>query len=146
MCQTSKWMTVGCFLIFIMGCAAAGPMQPKPISEPAGGLSRSSREYPSQEKPQKESDPRALAALELREQARVLIERNRLDDAIRALERAVNLHPQDGKNYYYLAEAWLKKGDVSQASEYNRLAEIYFKADSQWMKQLRYQRMRIEQN
>jgi hypothetical protein len=43
---------------------------------------------------------------------------NKPDEAVRTLERAVNLHPTNGGNYYYLAEAWLMKGNVRQAREF----------------------------
>jgi hypothetical protein len=59
------------------------------------------------------------------------------------LERAINIHPRNGKNYYYLAEAWLLKGNISQAAEFNHLAELYLKNDRQWKKLVMSQRQRI---
>lgn len=72
-----------------------------------------------------------------------MIDGNRPDDAIRVLERAVNLHPQLGENYFYLAEAWLQKGNPEQASEFNRLAAIYLDADPQWLQRIKNQKTRI---
>jgi predicted Zn-dependent protease len=89
-------------------------------------------------------NPRALASLELSKQAERLIEAGRLDEGIRILERAVNLHPGSGENYYYLAEAWRLKGNAGQAAEYNTLASIRFREDPQWMRRLDVQRQRIE--
>ena len=65
------------------------------------------------------------------------------DDAISMLERAVSLNPGNGVNYYYLSEAWLMKGDTVQAEEFNRLAFIYLREDSEWMAQVTEQKERI---
>lgn len=90
------------------------------------------------------ADPRAVASLELTQQARLLLEQERIDDAISLLERAMTLNPTDGKTYYYLAEAWLAKGNTSQAHEFNRLAEMYLEADPEWVMKTAHQRRRID--
>ena len=93
------------------------------------------------------TSPRVLAALQLTEQGRIFLENNQPDDAIGILERALNLNPDNGRNYYYLAEAWLMKRNIDQATEFNRLAEIYLKDDSEWLNRVILQRERIkEQN
>jgi predicted Zn-dependent protease len=84
-----------------------------------------------------------VASLSLTEQARVLLESGKPDDAIRTLERAVNLNPSNGRNYYYLAEAWLRKGNPNQAGEFNRLAAMYLRADPDWMDRVKTQDERI---
>lgn len=89
--------------------------------------------------------PRALAALQLTEQGRMFLENNQPDDAIGILERALNLNPDNGRNYYYLAEAWLMKWNIGQAAEFNRLAEIYLKDDSEWLSRVILQRERIKE-
>jgi tetratricopeptide (TPR) repeat protein len=89
--------------------------------------------------------PRALAALQLTEQGRMFLEKNQPDDAIGILERALNLNPNNGRNYYYLAEAWLMKWNIGQATEFNRLAEIYLKDDSEWLNRVILQRERIKE-
>jgi predicted Zn-dependent protease len=89
--------------------------------------------------------PRVLAALQLTDQGRMFLENNRPDDAIGILERALNLNPDNGRNYYYLAEAWLMKGNIGQATEFNRLAEIYLKDDSEWLSRVILQRERIKE-
>jgi len=89
--------------------------------------------------------PRALAALQLTEQGRMFLENNQPDDAIGILERALNLNPDNGRNYYYLAEAWLMKWNIGQATEFNRLAEIYLKDDSEWLYRVKLQRERIKE-
>ena len=78
-------------------------------------------------------NPRAVASLQLTDQGRRLVEEHQPDRAIRVLEQAVSLHPTNGRNYYYLAEAWLMKGFADQAKEFNHLAEIHLKEDSRWM-------------
>lgn len=93
--------------------------------------------------PRQDESPRAVASLRLTEQARVLLETGKVDDAITTLERAMNLNPSNGQNYYYLAEAWFKKGNPSQAREFNRLAALYLKDDANWMSRVKEQQERI---
>ena len=88
--------------------------------------------------------PRTIASLRLTEQARLLIELKRPDEAIRILERALNIDPQNGQNYYFLAEAWIIKGNKMQALEFNRMAELYLAADNSWMIKILQQKERIE--
>ena len=90
--------------------------------------------------------PRALASLQLTEQGRQFLENGDPDDAIRMLEQALNLDPANGQNYYYLSEAWLMKGNVSQAAEFNRLAAIYLEDDDKWLYQVIQQRERIKRS
>jgi hypothetical protein len=59
------------------------------------------------------------------------------------LEQAVGLDPTNGQNYYYLCEAWLMKASAAQAKEFNHLAEIHLKEDSQWMIRVAQQADRI---
>ena len=54
------------------------------------------------------------------------------DQAIRSLEQALNLNPDNGPCYYYLAEAWLQKGKFSEARQFNSLAKNYLKKDKDW--------------
>jgi tetratricopeptide (TPR) repeat protein len=86
-----------------------------------------------------------VAALQLREQARSLLLKNQPDDAIRVLEQAVNLNPTGGQNYYYLSEAWILKGNLGQAREYNTLAASYLRDDPEWRGRVQEQRERIEE-
>ncbi|MDX9787261.1 MAG: tetratricopeptide repeat protein [Desulfobacterales bacterium] len=94
--------------------------------------------------PPKTPSPRAVAAVTLSDQGKTLLERKRPDEAIRVLERAVNLHPQNGENYYYLAEAWLLKGNALQAAEFNHLATIYLKDEASWQQKIASQVARIK--
>ncbi len=74
----------------------------------------------------------------------MLLESGKADDAITTLERGVNLNPSNGQNYYYLAEAWLMKGNLSQAREFNRLAAMYLRDKPDWMNRVKDQRERIK--
>ena len=87
--------------------------------------------------------PRVVASLQLTDQGRRLLEDRQPDKAIRILEQAVSLHPTNGRNYYYLSEAWLMKGSAAQAREFNLLAEIHLKEDREWMIRVANQADRI---
>ena len=89
-------------------------------------------------------NPRAVASLRFTDQGRLFLESGNPDDAIRMYEKALNLDPANGPNYYYLAEAWIMKGDIAQAAEFNGLAAIYLEGDAKWMDRVKQQRERIE--
>jgi tetratricopeptide (TPR) repeat protein len=108
------------------------PEQPAPTEAPAP--------IPETQLP---SDPRQKASLQLSNQGRLLLQQERIDDAIRTLERAISLYPQNGESYYYMAEAWLAKGSFSQADEFNRLAEMYLD-NSDWSSRVNEQRRAID--
>ena len=134
-------------ILFLIGlglsaCAIAPqpspPPSPSPASPPGPVVLEKDRTPP-----RPEESPRAVASLRLTEQARVLLESGKVDEAITALERAMNVNPSNGQNYYYLAEAWLKKGNSSQAREFNRLAAMYLKDEPDWMSRVKDQQERI---
>jgi cytochrome c-type biogenesis protein CcmH/NrfG len=110
---------------------------------------KESRQTHQQAEKQEKSDqssglsPRAVAALQLTEQGRIFLENQRPDEAIRILERALSLNPDNGRNYYYIAEGWLMKGNMGQAAQFNRLAEIYLKDDNEWLQKVILQKKRI---
>ena len=127
------------FLMVLSGCAPAvvksAPSAPWETPQNAGGGEKNAEKQGL--------SPRALAALQLTEQGRMFLENKQPDDAIGILERALNLNPDNGRNYYYLAEAWLMKGNIGQAAEFNRLAEIYLKDDNEWLQRVILQKERI---
>jgi tetratricopeptide (TPR) repeat protein len=152
-------------LIFLTGCSA---LAPKPAPEPE--KTEASRHLPPKESPEPQSKPMeeplvikplppkkerpaepsanqqtpmALASVTFSQQGQVHLKNNKPDEAIRVLERAVNLNPRNGENYFYLAEAWIMKGNASQAKEFNHLAEIYMKTDPEWMGRVQSQKDRI---
>ena len=97
---------------------------------------RSIEKHPDEktELPEKTTEPnaRVLASLKLTDQGRRLLEAGKADNAIRVFEQAISLNPSNGQNYYYLSEAWLTKGFVTEAREFNRLAESHLKNDKDW--------------
>ncbi len=94
--------------------------------------------------PAEKPSPQKLASLQLTEQGRILLERGKPDPAISILERAVSIDPANGENYFYLAEAWIKKKNFKQAREFNRLAGIYLKGDYHWKIRVMKQREKIK--
>jgi tetratricopeptide (TPR) repeat protein len=123
----------------VVSCAIRTSAPPPVPGQTPSGLVDEAARSPDQ------PTPRALASLGLTEQGRLLLESGRLDDAISILERALSLNPTNGRNYYYLSEAWLSKGNPLQADEFNRLAAIYLKEDSDWMVRVIDQRERIRE-
>ena len=79
-----------------------------------------------------QQSPREKASLQLSEEGRRLLEEDKPDQAIRSLEQAISLNPDNGQCYYYLAEAWLQKGNVSEARQFNSLAKAYLNKDKGW--------------
>ena len=126
-------------IICLVLMAAVLTACPKPIlkGEPA-----EVEETPASEEAAEEN-PRVVAALQLTDQGRRLLEERKADKAIRVLEQAVSLNATNGQAYYYLSEAWLMKGSAAQAKEFNHLAEIHIKADSEWMIRVAQQADRI---
>lgn len=121
------------------------PVPPaKPLPE-AGKQPPAVPEAPTAE-PAPPTTPRALAALNLVDRGRALIDEKKPDEAIRILERAVQVHPGEGKGYYYLAEAWLMKGNRDQAAEFNRLAGLYLRNSPMWSRSVEDQRQRIDRH
>ena len=119
----------------LFGCAAvpttSGPSYESPVKTPAEG-------------PDRRRAPAMVASLELTDEARILLEEERVGDAIRLLERAINLHPACGRCFYYLAEAWIAKGNVRQATEFHRLAADYLAGEREWTARVRQQKKLIE--
>ena len=133
--MTIKGYQIVCLLLLAASLAAC----PKPILK---GTPAEDEETPISEEAAEEN-PRAVAALQLTDQGRRLLEDRKPDKAIRVLEQAVSLNAANGQAYYYLSEAWLMKGSTAQAKEFNHLAEIHLKEDSAWMIRVAQQADRI---
>ena len=89
-------------------------------------------------------DPRMMASLNLTSQGESYVRAGRYDEAIHVLERSLSIHSANGESCYFLAEAWLKKGNISQAREFNRLAERYLKEDRTYINRILKQKKQIE--
>ncbi len=120
------WITWGCG---VQVQTATQKDQTKNTSSP--------HEKPGTASPQ--PPPHAVASLQLTEHGCRLLENKKIDDAIRLFERAIGLNPQNGENYYYLAEGWLAKGRLQQAREFSRLAVLYLGDNPQWKDKVRTQ-------
>ena len=92
----------------------------------------------------RQRSPREKASLQLTEEGRQLLDEDQPDQAIRSLEQALSLNPDNGLCYYYLAEAWLQKGNFSEARQFNSLAENYLKKDKSWSARLASQADKID--
>jgi Tfp pilus assembly protein PilF len=79
------------------------------------------------------SSPREDASAQLTQEGQQLLQAGHYDNAIRLLEQAIGLNPDNGQSYYYLAQAWLQKGVFSEAKEFNSLARIYLQYDKEWL-------------
>ena len=131
-----------------MGCTMTSP-RPSPASSAPTSLpspAPSKLDITVIPAPEERPGPRAMASLQMTEQGRELLERKKVDDAIRVLERAVSLNPGNGQNYYYLAEAWLQKRNIKQAEEFNSLAGTYLEGDKSWMFKVEEQKKRIQKS
>lgn len=138
--------SVACVLALLAclsGCAPVRPPAPLPPRPPVPAPEVPEAPQPEAAPPAPQ-EPRHIASLQLTSQGRILVERQRYDDAIRILERAIALNPRNGENYYYMAEAWIGKGAFSQAAECNRLAGMYLSGGN-WEQRLEQQRREIEQ-
>ena len=130
---------LSCLLcLVLLRCASVSPVPSKHPPRPDSDTKAEKKELR-----QGEPGPQEVASLHLTEQGQMLLESGKVDEAIGVLERAVNIYPSNAKNYYYLAEAWLKKGNVTQAREWNRLAGMYLAEDSEWSPRIYEQRGRI---
>ena len=144
----------GLILALLLGCAGCAtaptaslpPSRPSPppqVAAPAPEAPVASL-YPTESI--RTPPPRSQASLRLTERARQLIAARKADEAIRTLEKALNIDPQNGRCYYYLAEAWLLKGDSARAAQFNRLAATHLKNDRSWGPKVNIQKQRIQNN
>lgn len=128
-----QWLLLLIFWIAVSGCAA---FIPSPEDTPAMRIEE-------QLSPRKQAEPREIASLQLTKQGRLLLENGKVDEAITVLEQALNIHPTNGRNYYYLSEAWLMKNNILQAKEWNHQAEMYLSNDKYWLKKVLEQKAKI---
>jgi TolA-binding protein len=146
----SKLALLVALITAVSGCA--GGMQERPLvvwrtgtppTEETGQPIQPIRPAPPEE--YSHEDPRSAASLQLTQQGQALLESGKTDDAISALERSIGLDPKNGLSYYWLAEAWYVKRNLSQAQEFNRLASLYLKNDLFWSLRVQRQQTRIQE-
>ena len=124
--------------VMIAACVKETPVQqPAPIEEPIRP------EEPAQPAQPSGPSPRVQASVQLTEQGSRLLEEGQPDKAMRVLEQAISLDPNNGRNYYYIAEAWLLKEIAAEAKEFNQLAELHLKGDDEWIIRVARQADRI---
>lgn len=92
----------------------------------------------------RQPSPREKASFQLTQEGKQRLDEGNPDNAIRLLEQAIGLDPNNGQSYFYLAQAWLKKKVYTEAKEFNRLANIYLKDDKNWKIRLEKQANQIE--
>lgn len=80
----------------------------------------------------KASDPSLAASLRVTEGARKQLVDGQIEEAMRALARAVSLDGSSAFAYYFLGRAYLKKGNYSQALTFFRRAQIGFARRPDW--------------
>ena len=133
----SRWMAGILCTLLTMGCT--GPMVYIPDDDPLRPDAPLEASFAVPE----DLAPRERAAMELTRRGWTHLKRKQPTEAIRVLEKAVNLYPAGGRIYYYLSEAWLMKGDLKKAGNFNRLAELYSGQDAQWQQRIARQQERI---
>ncbi len=156
-----RMLALLCLTAFLGGCSlftspypgprSAGPLHPptpQPVSPPQTKVSppapSPSRPLEPPPAPPAKVTPRAQASLDITEQGRRLLLGGQVEEAISVLERATGLNPNNGEAYYYLAEAWLRKGNSSQALENHHQAWLRLRGQGTWNGRLRTQRERIQ--
>jgi Tfp pilus assembly protein PilF len=135
-------------LLFGSGCAkqvipvAYPPSHPpKQVPKPAVAVTPPTPS-PTVVKPQPPApvlNPRQVAARNLTIEARELLNQEKLTAAIDTLEQSLRLDARNGEAYYYLAEAWHRKGNGGQARQFHRLANTYLESQSAWTPKLQRQ-------
>lgn len=90
------------------------------------------------------SAPRNSAASQLTQEGIQHLNAGRSDNAIRSFEQAIGLNPNCGQCYYYMAQAWMAKGVISEARQFNSLARDYLQDDQAWKERVAQQAKQIE--
>lgn len=116
----------------------AGPAGPSGV-QPGPTAGR-----PMDPSPPAQVSPRVQASLNVTDQGRQLLLGGQVEEAISVLERATGMNPDNGEAYYWLAEAWLKKGNAKQSLEYHHQAWLRLRAQPGWSARLRDQRERMQ--
>jgi len=92
----------------------------------------------------KRKELRLVASLNLTKQGVNFFDKGDYDNAISMFERSIGIDSGNGKNYYYLSQIWLMKGNIKQAEEFNNLALIYLENDVEWKTLVEEQKREIK--
>ncbi len=125
-------------MLMLAACAGVTPPPETGTGLPAPGM------VPPPDPFRQADESRARAAHSLVREGYELLVGNSFDGAIRVLERAVGINPADGQGYFYLAAAWLGKGNFDLAARFNDLAGMYLRDDKTWSRQVGRQKERIQ--
>lgn len=80
--------------------------------------------------------PRQAAARNLTREGAGLLGQGAVAAAIDTLEQSLTLDARNGETYYYLAEAWHRRGNRSRAVQFHRLARTYLSGRAGWQAKL----------
>jgi len=86
--------------------------------------------------PQTPAPPQQLASMQLVNQAQAAMAQGHPDQAISALEQAIQVDVNNGQAFYDLALAWQSKGSQANALEFANKAELLFQNDPAKLKQV----------
>ncbi len=81
---------------------------------------------PSSPKTPPHTGAQQIASVSLVENARQMREKGKVDDAIRTLERAIEIDAYNGEAFYELALCWKKKGSMKKSLSFADRAERLF--------------------
>lgn len=129
------------------GLTGDGPGAPGTAPFPSKGTAAPDAPAPGSvevsTKVEQRKDPRVAASNSFTGLGKRMLEKGNADGAIRMLERAVGINPNDGPGYYYLAEAWIMKKNPKLAEQFNRIARVHLDHDTTWRQRSDEQYRRI---
>jgi tetratricopeptide (TPR) repeat protein len=129
-------------LTLVLACHSA---RIPPPMEPAPSETHGIEPVPSSpERVEDELLRRKQVADALTEKGRLRLKAGQVDAAIRLFEKALSQSPRFGPGYYYLAEAWLTKPNVTQAQAFHDQAALYLGEQPDWRRRVADQQRRIE--
>ena len=139
--KKNRTVSIAAACLLILGLVAC--VKDRPADETVAVREEISRKEQKEDQEPDQPSPRVLASLKLTDQGRRYVDAGDAGRAIRVLEQAISLNPNNGQNYYYLSEAWLMKGFAAEARQFNGLAESHLAGDKDWEKLVTRQAERI---
>lgn len=105
-------------------------------SKPATQKTPTRQELPTKPSTRKEPPPQTMASVKMVDNARQLRVNGKVDEAIRTLERAIELDPYNGEAFYELALCWKTKGNTKKALSFADRAEQMFYGNQEKLKKV----------